>query len=140
MIDLINQTSLTLESARVLAGEALRQAKAIGKCMHVTIVDAAGHVLVYQRMPGAPYPGREFSEKKAYTAVSFKKSTAVWKDRLAENPHLAAGLSQHPDVAMIGGGLPITIDGAVVGAIGIAGGLEEDDITVAEATLEAFGL
>ena len=131
--------SLTLEAARRLADTALERAAAHGLRIHVTVVDAGGHVLVYQRMPGAPYPAREFSEKKAFTAVSFKKPTSVWKDRLGANPHLAAGLSQHPKVAMIGGGAPVVIDGETVGAIGIAGGLEEQDILIVDETLSAAG-
>ncbi len=132
--------TLSLASARALADEAIRQAQAIGKCMHVTLVDATGDVLVYQRMPGAPAPARNFSERKALTAFNYHRPTSAWADRLATNPHLATGLSQHPDIAMIAGGLPIEVDGDLVGAIGIAGGAEEDDETVAMATLAAFGL
>ncbi|MCW2307507.1 GlcG/HbpS family heme-binding protein [Rhodobium gokarnense] len=131
--------SLTLEAAQTLADTALDVALEKSLKIHVTVVDAAGHVLVYQRMIGAPFPAREFSEKKAYTAVSFKKPTAGWKGRLNDNPHLAAGLSQHPKVAMIGGGAPVLYDGACIGAIGIAGGLEGDDIEVVTETLKRAG-
>ena len=60
----------------------------------------------------------------------------MWKDRLAANPHLAAGLSQHPKVAMIGGGAPILVGGAMVGALGIAGGLEDQDVALVTANPE----
>ena len=139
-IKLTEQKSLSLEAAVDLAAIAVAEAAEAGLRLHVSIVDAAGHLLAYNRMPGAPYPARLFSERKAFTAVSFKKPTSVWKQRLAENPHLAAGLSQHPQVTMIAGGLPIFVGGAVVGAIGIAGGLEEDDERIARAALEKSGL
>ncbi|MBB4302544.1 uncharacterized protein GlcG (DUF336 family) [Rhodobium orientis] len=131
--------SMTLEAAQMFADTAVDVALEKGLKIHVTVVDAAGHVLVYQRMVGAPFPAREFSEKKAYTAVSFKKPTSAWKDRLNDNPHLAAGLSQHPKVAMIGGGAPVFYGDECIGAVGIAGGLEGDDIEVVKETLKRTG-
>lgn len=136
MNDLIELKTLSLGLARRLADAVLDEAAERGFAMHVTVVDIAGHPLVYQRMPGAPLPAREFSERKAYTAVSFNKPTSAWKKRLSEAPHLAAGLSQHPRVTMIGGGLPVVIDGMLVGAVGVAGGLEDDDETVVQAALD----
>jgi uncharacterized protein GlcG (DUF336 family) len=130
--------SLTPHAAREIVDVALDLAAKQGLTIHATVVDAAGHVLVYQRMSGAPLPARVFSERKAVTALSFKRSTALWKERLASNPHLAAGLSQHPQVAMIGGGEPVVIDGQVVGAIGIAGASEEQDIELARAALQSL--
>jgi len=135
----LDMKTLTLEAARQLADAALKAAEAEGLRLHVTVVDAAGHVLIYQRMPGAPYPAREFSENKAFTALSFGKPTSVWKDRLGANPHLAAGLSRHPKVTMIGGGAPVVIEGEIVGAIGIAGGLEDQDIAIVCRALAAAG-
>lgn len=140
MSSLIELKSLSLETARAIADAVIAQARARNLKMHVTVVDVAGNPLVYQRLPGAPLPAREFSEKKAYTALSFNKPTSAWKQRLAENPHLAAGLTRHPRVAMIGGGLPVVIDGHLVGAVGVAGGLEADDEAVVQAALDdVFG-
>lgn len=136
MTDVIEMKSLSLELAKKIADAALAHARAKGLKIHVTVTDVLGAPLVYQREPGAPMPAREFSERKAYTALNFKKPTSSWKQRLAENPHLATGLSQHPNITMIAGGLPILVDGDVVGAIGIAGGLEEDDEIVAQAALD----
>ena len=137
MTDVLDLKSLSLELAKKIADSAIDHSRAKGLKMHVTVLDVLGAPLVYQRDPGAPMPAREFSERKAYTALNFKKPTSSWKQRLSENPHLATGLSQHPNITMIAGGLPIVIDGTVVGAIGIAGGLEEDDEIVAQAALDS---
>lgn len=138
MSELITTVSLSSADARALADAAIAEARERGLKMHVTVVDASGNVLVYQRMDGAPLPAREFSEKKAYTAVGYGKPTSVWKKRLADNPHLATGLSQHPRIAMIAGGVCVTVDDQMVGAIGVAGGLEEDDESVARAALQRY--
>lgn len=58
-----------------------------------------------------------FAERKAYTAISFKMPTTAWKDRLTATPHLAIGLSRHPQVTFIGNGAPVTADGEVVAIV-----------------------
>ncbi len=135
---LITNVTLSSAGARELADAAIAAAEARGMRIHVTVVDATGNVLVYQRMDGAPLPAREFSEKKAFTAISYGRPTSAWRQRLADHPHLATGLSQHPRVAMIGGGLCVTLNDQRVGAIGIAGGSEDDDEAVAAAALQRF--
>jgi uncharacterized protein GlcG (DUF336 family) len=139
MLETVVSRSLTLDSARRLADLAIEEATARGLKIHVAVVDPAGNLLVYFKMPGAPLPARKFAEGKAYTAVSFKKPTAAWKDRLTANPHLAHGLSRHPQATFIGGGAPVTADGEVVGAIGVAGGLEADDVAIVDAVLGRVG-
>lgn len=139
MPGVINQPSLDLDAARAVAEAAVAKAAALGLRIHVHVVDAAGNPLVYLRMPGAPPPAREFSEKKAYTAAAFGRPTAAWRDKLAHKPLVAQGLAEHPRVALFGGGEPIRHKGVVVGAVGIAGALEEEDVVIAEAAVAAFG-
>ncbi len=130
--------SLTLEAAQFLAQKAIDKAVEMNLLMNVVVVDTSGNLLVALRMPGAPLPARDFAEKKAYTAVNFGLSTINWKDRLVDRPVVMVGLAQHPKVAMFGGGEPVVIDGVVVGAIGVAGGKETDDILCAQFALDAF--
>lgn len=124
--------SISLELASHLADLAVEEAINMGVKIHVNVVDTAGNVVVYKRMPGVPLPAREFSEQKAYTAANFKMPTSKWKTALAEKPFVANGLAQHDKVALFGGGAPIEIDGAVIGAIGVAGALEEQDVEIAD--------
>ncbi|WP_035693063.1 GlcG/HbpS family heme-binding protein [Azospirillum halopraeferens] len=135
MDDLITLKTLGLATARRLAEAAVSRAGAMGLRIHVHVVDHAGEPLVYLRMPGAPPPARLVSERKACTAASYRQPTAAWKDKLAHKPHVAMGLAAHPRIALIGGGVPILHDGTVVGAIGVAGALEEQDMEIAAAAL-----
>lgn len=132
------QLSLTLEAALFLAQKAIDHGLTIGFKMNAVVVDVAGNPLVSLSLPGAPLPARDFAEKKAYTAAVYGWSTDKWAQILEERPVITAGLAQHDRVAMFGGGLPIAIEGAVVGAIGVAGGKVEQDIACAVAALEAF--
>jgi|TARA_B110000902_G_C14192087_1_gene544583 uncharacterized protein GlcG (DUF336 family) len=134
------QVSLTLESAQFLAQCAINKGCEIGINMNVVVVDIAGNSLVSLRQPGAPLPALDFARKKAFTAVCYGWPTDKWNCILADRPVITAGLAQHENIAMFGGGLPITLDGQVVGAIGVAGGKVDDDILCAKTALDAFDL
>lgn len=133
-----SRLNLTLAAAQLLANSAIEKAEALGRKMCVAVVDTSGHALVTLRMPGAPLPSQEYARKKAYTALSFGRSTLEWKERLEAKPVTLTGLAQHPDVAMFGGGEPVIVDGAVVGAVGVSGGAESEDGLCALASIEAL--
>lgn len=133
-----SQNSLTLDAAQLLAQAAIEKAATMGLNINAVVVDAAGDSLVSLRMPGAPVPARDFAEKKAYTAVCYGWPTTKWKTMLENRPVITAGLAQHSRVAMFGGGEPVVVDGQVVGAIGIAGGKEDQDVLIAQAAIEVL--
>lgn len=132
------QASLTLEAALVIARAAIDKGNQLGISINAVVVDTAGNRLVSLREPGAPLPAMDFAEKKAYTAVNFRAPTETWAEVLEGRPVVANGLAQHPKVALFGGGLPVLIDGAVVGAVGVAGGRVPEDLLCAEAGLDAL--
>jgi glc operon protein GlcG len=138
-MDIVRQQySLTLEAAQCLAQAAIDKGLELGLKINAVVVDASGDALVSLRMSGAPLPARDFAEKKAYTAACYGWSTTQWKVMLEDRPVITAGLAQHPRVAMFGGGEPVQMDGRVLGAIGIAGGKEDQDVLCAQAALDAL--
>lgn len=104
----------------------------------VWILDHAGHPLAFQRMPGAPLHSIQIAQDKAYTAVSFGFATHLWQQRLQDKPALKDALSQQPRLLMFGGGFPLLMDKARVGAVGISGASEQQDIECAEQVLRVF--
>lgn len=132
------QVSLTLEAALVIAKAAISKGNELGVKFNAVVVDTAGNRLVSLREPGAPMPAMDFAEKKAYTAANFKVPTEKWAEVLEGQTVLANGLAQHEKVALFGGGLPVVLEGIVVGAIGVSGGKVMDDIQCAEAGLKAL--
>lgn len=130
--------SLTLEAAQILAQAVVEQATAMGLKVNAVVVDASGESLVSLRMPGAPLPARDFAEKKAYTAACYGWPTTRWRDMLKERSVITAGLAQHPRVAMFGGGEPVKVGECVIGAVGVAGGKEDEDVICAQAALESL--
>lgn len=129
--------TLTLTHAAVLdmLRAAVTRAEAMGQPQCIVIVDASGETLGEIRMTGARYLSRRSARAKARTAASIgAPSTAIPE---AMRPHLAAATQGH--VTGLGGGLPIRVDGALVGGIGVGSGSADQDIAVANAALAAIG-
>lgn len=130
--------NLTLAGAERLVDAALAAARAAAVPICVAVVDRAGLPLVFKRMPGAPLHSVEIALDKAYTAVSFGRPTGDWQNRLAQGSEmLRHGLMQRPRFVGFCGGLPVLHAGVRVGAIGISGGSEAQDVAFAESALAA---
>jgi glc operon protein GlcG len=136
-----NHAKLTLEGARAVLAAAERHAAEINVPMNIAVVDDGARLLAFARMDGA---------KPASTAVSLVKAQAAAMRRAPTGPAmsgdqvnvaLALGLaSVAPDYQTpIRGGLPLLVDGEVVGAIGVSAGTEDQDVEVARAGVAFFG-
>ena len=117
-----------------LLGAALAKATEIGVPECISIVDPGGHLLAFARMDGAFVQSIDSSLMKAMTAASYGEPTG----------HIAAGIDLKLAIATQGkrinlpGGLPIVVDGHVVGGIGVGSGSGEQDRIVAAAALTAL--
>ncbi len=137
----VQQPVITTAAAHAAVGAAVRAAEALGARINVAVVDAGGVLAGFLRMPGAPLHSVDIAIDKAYTAVSFGLPTDRWFDVL--QGHSAAvrdGLVLRPRFVAFGGGLPLMEDGQRLGAIGVSGGSEEQDVAIARAGLAALGL
>jgi uncharacterized protein GlcG (DUF336 family) len=103
------------------------------------VVGARGDLVAFLHTNGAPAPSAKIAQDKAYTAASFRVPTPALFDMVSASAALREGIAAQPGVAMFGGGLPIDIDGEFVGAIGVSGASEEQDIECANAGLAAIG-
>ena len=119
---------------------AVREAERLGVRVNVAMVDAAGHLAAFVRMPGAPLHSIDIAIDKAYTAASFGLPTGAWHDALATHSDaVRQGLVLRARFVAFGGGLPIVDDGALIGGIGVSGGSEAQDEQCAHAGLDAAG-
>src|SRR5271167_2888497 len=130
--------TITAELAATLIAAAVAKAKSLGVPQVVAIVDESGLLKGFCRMDGAPLISIEVAQNKAYTALLGMPSQDFF-NRIKDDPALLAGVPHIPRIVTFGGGLPIRIDGAVVGAIGVSGGSVEQDIACAQAGLDAIG-
>ena len=135
------QRVIAAASALQAATAAVQAASDLGVSVNIALVDASGVLAAFVRMPGAPLHSIDIAIDKAYTAASFGLPTGQWSEALAT--HSAAvrdGLVLRPRFVAFGGGLPIVENGARIGGIGVSGGSEAQDETIARAGLRALGL
>jgi uncharacterized protein GlcG (DUF336 family) len=130
---------VTLDVARRVIDSARRAAESIGVAMNIAVVDQGNNLVAFDRMDGAWLGSIDIAMGKAYTARAFNMST---KDLapLCQPGESLFGIhaSNNGRLIVFPGGLPLTRDGEVVGAIGVSGGAVEQDQAVALAGAEAF--
>ena len=129
--------SINSESAHALIAAANAATRDIGLKVTIAVTDAGGHLAALTRDDGAPFLTVNVAIDKAWTATSFGLPTHVWSDVIA-NPQVAQ-LAHQPRLVAVGGGVPIVVDGRVVGGIGISGGNAQQDRDAAEIALKALG-
>lgn len=134
-----NQPTLSLDLALLGMPAVLAEARRLGVRVSVSIVDAGGQLINLAHMDGAPALSRDIAIDKAYTAACFGLATSRWEAELAEAPaSVRAGLAHRPRMVLFGGGVPLRVDGATVGAIGVSGASALQDEQCAEAGVEAI--
>lgn len=136
----VNQPVISAEAAHIALQATVSHAASLGIAINVAITDTAGVLAGFLRMPGAFLHSVEIAIDKAYTSASFGFPTSKWKDILAGDDMLRAGLAERPRLVIFGGGLPIVADGVRIGGIGVSGGSAEQDEECAHAGLKAIGL
>ncbi|UUT34915.1 GlcG/HbpS family heme-binding protein [Microbacterium elymi] len=131
--------SVTLEDARRVIAAAEKRADEIGQPMNIAVVDAGGNLVAHVRQDGAWIGSVEISISKAWTSKAFDISTKDLGDN-SQPTQQFFGIqnTNHGRVAIFAGGVPLSRDGKVVGAVGVSGGSGEQDQTVAEAGAAGF--
>ncbi len=130
------KSSLALTHAGALAvlQGAVAKAIEIGVPQCIVVVDPGGNMLAFVRMDGAKVLSQHTATAKAVTAASSRAATGAVPEDLALKLSLGSG----GRVTNLKGGLPIVVDGHVVGAIGVGSGTGDQDVAVAEAGIAAL--
>jgi uncharacterized protein GlcG (DUF336 family) len=114
-------------------------AQALDRRVNVAVVDTAGTLMAFLRMPGAPLHSVDIAIDKAYTAASFGLATSRWTEVLAGHSQAVCdGLVRRPRFVAFGGGLPLLDAGVAIGAIGVSGASEDEDERIARAGADAI--
>ncbi len=132
-----DRKALTLDAARTVAAAAETEAKKNGWNVVIAVVDDGGHLIYLQRLDGTQNGSIEVAQRKARTAVDFKRSTKVFEDAIAGGRTAVLALAE-VGVFPLEGGLPLLYQGQMVGAIGVSGVTSQQDGVVAKAGAEAM--
>jgi uncharacterized protein GlcG (DUF336 family) len=125
--------------AKLLIEGARQRAMAIGVPMCIAITDESGHLIAFERMDGGKVTSITIAIDKAFTAAGARKATHEYGEasqpgKPAFGIHSAIG----GRLVVVGGGLPVMVDGATVGGIGISSGTPAQDLECAQAGIDHF--
>jgi uncharacterized protein GlcG (DUF336 family) len=131
--------TLTLEDAKRMLAAAEKKAISLGIAYNIAVVDSGAHLIAFVRQDGALIGSVDLAIDKAVTARIFDKATAELAT-LAQSGKPLFGIqeSNAGKVVIFGGGIPVLLDGQIVGAVGTSAGTVEQDIQVAEAAIAAL--
>jgi uncharacterized protein GlcG (DUF336 family) len=118
---LLAHRDLSYAMAKTIAETALESCVAKGYAVSVVVVDRAGDTMVALRSDNASPHTMENARRKAYTARSFRMSTAAYARRFADNDPVVRQQVTLPNVIAIPGGLPVKVGDDVIGGVGLSG-------------------
>lgn len=131
--------TLTLEDARRVIAAAEAKATEIGQPQNVAVVDAGGNLVAHIRMDGAWLGSVDIAINKAWTARAFDIETRELGTLSQPGADFyGIHVTNNGKVRIFAGGIPLTRDGDIVGAVGVSGGTGEQDQDVAQAGADAF--
>ena len=131
--------SITNEQAKKVAAAALEPARANQWTMVVAIVDTGGHLVYLEKLDQTQVGSVEVAIAKAKSAAIYKRPTKMFQERLARGGDGLLVL-RLKDAIPVEGGLPIIVDGKLIGALGVSGGSSAEDEACAEAGAAALHL
>jgi glc operon protein GlcG len=128
---------ISLEQAKKVLAGAEAEAKKNSWNMVIAVLDSGGHVVALERMDGTQLGSIEAAKDKAYSAVLFRRPTKVFQDLVAQGG-ANVRLLRLSGASPLEGGIPLIVDGKVVGAVGVSGATSEQDAQTARAGAEAL--
>lgn len=130
--------TISLENAKKASAAVVAEARKNKWTMAVAIVDPGGNLVYYEKMDNTQIGSAKVAVGKARTAALFKRPSKAFQDRVT-----TAGGAGMPVLGLEGavpieGGIPLVIDGQIVGAIGVSGDTSENDGICAKAGVDAL--
>ena len=128
-------TAINLDTARKAAAAAEAEARKNSWNVVIAVVDTGGHLVYLQRIDGTQYASVAVATQKAQSSVAYRRPTKVFEDAVkGGNPQLAS----LPGAMPVDGGLPIVVDGRIIGGIGVSGVTSAQDGQIAAAGVAAL--
>jgi len=133
---LIERTALTLDGAKKIAAAAEARAKTEGARVVIAVVDEAGALLFLERLDDTQVASVNVGIDKARTAAIYRRPSKVFEDQVRNGRVSALALN---GAVALQGGVPIIVDGRVIGAVGVSGETpgQDEDIAIAGAAVAA---
>ena len=127
--------ALSLAVAKKIAAAAEKHALENKWNVCIAIVDDGGHLVYFQRLDGTQTGSVLVSQRKAQTAISFKRPSKVFEEQVAGGRNALLGL---PGAVPLEGGIPLVVEGQMIGAIGVSGVTAQQDGMIAQAGADSL--
>jgi glc operon protein GlcG len=128
---------ITLDQAKKVLAGAEAEAKKNSWNVVISVVDSAGQLVAMSRLDNTQFGSVDVARDKAYSAVAFRRPTKAFQDAVGqggENLRILKLTGASP----LEGGIPIVVDGKIVGAVGVSGVTSQQDAQIARAGIEAL--
>jgi uncharacterized protein GlcG (DUF336 family) len=130
---------LDIDEAQILIEGAAAKAREIGIPMCIAVTDESGHLIKFDRMNGGKVSSISIAIDKASTSAVARHGTHVYNQLCVPgSPTFGIHITNGGHFSIIGGGLPVFIDGEIVGGVGVSSGTAEQDRICAEAAIVHF--
>jgi uncharacterized protein GlcG (DUF336 family) len=133
-------TPISLDQAKKAMGAAEAEAKKNNWNVVIAIVDAGGNLMMLQRLDNTQFGSINVAREKAHAAVAFRRPTKVFQDLIAQGGVHNRMLNLTGDAGVLEGGVPIVVDGRVIGAISTSGVTSQQDAQISQAGADALAV
>ena len=130
-------TNVNYEQARKAVAGAIAEARKIAVPMAVAVLDTAGQLVAFERMDNTQTASTMIAQDKGASAAMYRRPTKVFQDLVAGGG-VGLRVLQLRGAIAVEGGIPLYVDGKIIGAIGVSGGSSEQDGVVAKAGQESM--
>jgi glc operon protein GlcG len=129
-------TPISLEQAKKVMAGAEAEAKKNNWPVVITILDSGGNLVMLQRLDNAQWGSIEIAKEKARSAVALRRPTKALQDLIAQG---GANLRLlNIGYSVLEGGIPIVVDGKIIGSVGVSGVTSQQDAQIAQAGIDAM--
>src|SRR5512135_3044018 len=130
---------LDTDEAQILIEGAAAKARELGIPMCISVTDESGHLIKFERMNGGKISSISIAIDKAATGAIARNGTHVYNQLCVPgSPTFGIHITNGGHFSIIGGGLPVHVEGEIVGGVGVSSGTAEQDRICAEAAIQHF--
>lgn len=130
---------ISLEQAKIVMAKAEATAKENNWNVVISIVDSGGKLVMLQRLDSTQFGSIHISRQKAESAVAFRRPTKFWQDLIEKGGKNVRILNlTNGDAGVFEGGVPIIVNGQIIGGIGVSGVASSNDAIIAQAAADSL--
>ncbi|MBF6451093.1 heme-binding protein [Nocardia aobensis] len=133
----VTKLSISAEAAKLALDAATAEATKLGLAASVAVLDESGNLKAFLRMDNALLSGIQVARDKAYSSVATHLPTSAWIGVTSASKEFELGLFGIDRICPISGGVPIMVEGRLIGAVGVSGGMPDQDEQLAQAAAAA---